>query len=168
MNASDFLPAQFNAAAWFVDKNVAEGRGVELRGQEVRRVHVWLPRWLRLAPHLSPGGRLAPRGGARTHGHRLDLDPELGANEPADDQQRVRGVRPVRKVRGEHLVPCLHEALDVVRADEEGLEADDVLHRAAGGLHDAADVREGLLRLRLDVRAGQLARPPGADLPATT
>src|SRR2546422_2287834 len=24
--------------------------------------------------------------------------------------------------------------------------------------------REGLLRLRLDVRAGQLARPPGADL----
>src|SRR5437773_11785685 len=27
MNASDFLPAQFNAAAWFVDKNVAEGCG---------------------------------------------------------------------------------------------------------------------------------------------
>src|SRR5213592_1283517 len=29
MNASDFLPAQFNAAAWFVDKNVAEGRGAK-------------------------------------------------------------------------------------------------------------------------------------------
>ncbi len=27
MNASDLLPAQFNAATWFVDKNVAEGRG---------------------------------------------------------------------------------------------------------------------------------------------
>src|SRR5437867_11672357 len=27
MNASDVLPAQFNVAAWFVDRNVAEGRG---------------------------------------------------------------------------------------------------------------------------------------------
>src|SRR5438128_68421 len=27
MNASDVLPAQFNVASWFVDKNVAEGRG---------------------------------------------------------------------------------------------------------------------------------------------
>jgi benzoate-CoA ligase len=27
MNASDFLPAQFNAATWFVDRHVAEGRG---------------------------------------------------------------------------------------------------------------------------------------------
>src|SRR5215470_10270214 len=27
MNASDLLPAQFNAATWFVDRNVAEGRG---------------------------------------------------------------------------------------------------------------------------------------------
>src|SRR6267142_7262846 len=27
MNASDLLPAQFNVATWFVDRNVAEGRG---------------------------------------------------------------------------------------------------------------------------------------------
>src|SRR6266849_312857 len=27
MNASEVLPAQFNVAAWFVDRNVAEGRG---------------------------------------------------------------------------------------------------------------------------------------------
>src|SRR5436309_2293803 len=27
MNASDVLPAQFNVAAWFVDRNVTEGRG---------------------------------------------------------------------------------------------------------------------------------------------
>jgi len=27
MNASELLPAQFNAATWFVDRNVAEGRG---------------------------------------------------------------------------------------------------------------------------------------------
>src|SRR3989441_3126793 len=27
MNASDRLPAQFNVATWFVDRNVAEGRG---------------------------------------------------------------------------------------------------------------------------------------------
>src|SRR2546422_3620766 len=27
MNASDVLPAQFNVSSWFVDKNVAEGRG---------------------------------------------------------------------------------------------------------------------------------------------
>ncbi len=27
MNASDFLPAEFNVASWFVDRPVAEGRG---------------------------------------------------------------------------------------------------------------------------------------------
>ncbi len=27
MNASELLPAQFNVATWFVDRNVAEGRG---------------------------------------------------------------------------------------------------------------------------------------------
>ena len=27
MNASDFLPADFNVASWFVDRPVAEGRG---------------------------------------------------------------------------------------------------------------------------------------------
>src|SRR5262252_7689883 len=27
MNASELLPAQFNAAKWFVDRNIAEGRG---------------------------------------------------------------------------------------------------------------------------------------------
>src|SRR5438552_13556822 len=27
MNASELLPAQFNAATWFVDRNVTEGRG---------------------------------------------------------------------------------------------------------------------------------------------
>ena len=27
MNASDFLPAEFNVATWFVDRPVAEGRG---------------------------------------------------------------------------------------------------------------------------------------------
>src|SRR5213080_2581714 len=27
MNASEVLPAQFNVAAWFVDRNVADGRG---------------------------------------------------------------------------------------------------------------------------------------------
>jgi len=27
MNASELLPAQFNAATWFVDRNIAEGRG---------------------------------------------------------------------------------------------------------------------------------------------
>src|SRR5439155_21640037 len=47
--------------------------------------------------------------------------------------QRVGRVRAVRKVRGEHLLARLHEAADIIRAGEEGLEADDVLHRAAGG-----------------------------------
>ena len=27
MNASELLPAEFNVATWFVDRNVAEGRG---------------------------------------------------------------------------------------------------------------------------------------------
>jgi len=27
MNASELLPAQFNVSTWFVDRNVAEGRG---------------------------------------------------------------------------------------------------------------------------------------------
>ena len=27
MNASDFLPAEFNVATWFVDRPVAEGKG---------------------------------------------------------------------------------------------------------------------------------------------
>src|SRR5207247_9767664 len=85
---------------------------------------------LRLAPRLSPAGRRATRGGARAHGHRLDLDPELRADEPADDQQRVRWVRPLGAVRGERRLARLHEAPDVVRAGEEGLEADDVLHGA--------------------------------------
>ena len=30
MNASELLPPQFNAATWFVDRNVAEGRGAVL------------------------------------------------------------------------------------------------------------------------------------------
>src|SRR5947199_2102089 len=91
--------------------------------------------------------------------------PWTWADEPADDQQRVRGVRPLGEVRGEHRLARLHEAPDVVRAGEEGLEADDVLHGATGGLHDGADILERLPRLRLDVRAGQLARAPSADLP---
>lgn len=31
MNASDFLPAEFNVASWFVDRPVAEGRGAAPR-----------------------------------------------------------------------------------------------------------------------------------------
>ena len=27
MNASDFLPAEFNVASWFVDRPVADGKG---------------------------------------------------------------------------------------------------------------------------------------------
>ena len=48
MNASDFLPAEFNVASWFVDRPVAEGRG--------RRARV---------PLRGPRAHLRRRAGAR-------------------------------------------------------------------------------------------------------
>src|SRR5438132_1208904 len=171
MNASDVLPAQFNAAAWFVDRSVAEGRGASpaflyedrtLTYADVQEVVnrtgnalLELGVEMETGVHRVPEGRgpLAPR-----HGGLLRDLREAGARNPAirsgllggEALLRVRARRhrlpPDERGRAERAVPPPADAGVRVR-DHRALPPDALLRRAdALRRHARRQGRRGAVR----------------------
>src|SRR5882672_6994636 len=87
------------------------------------------------------------------HADRLDLDLDAGAGKVGDGDQRASRVVAVL----EHLLAHLDKAVAVARFLDEDRHADDVGEAAAGALEHLVDLREHLLRLRLEVIGDVLA-----------
>src|SRR5260370_13652255 len=121
------------------------------------------PRNARPAPASRPACAREPAPWRR----RRPASPPSPRSRPATRAPRgatpegIGRVDPVREVAREQLLPRLHEALDVGRVGEEGLEADDLAHAGAGRLEHRPHVLEGLPGLGHHV-AGADQRPGAA------